>query len=212
MMEEIGKGKSYMNTVELVNPLDFFRDQVCNATQSLKLQLDGDIEFYLVNLLCDFINPAHMNIDEGMTVLDTPLALMLKKALESTPDIQIKVYKRLGDTSLYFAGYFQDYFNRKTYDVSYFIDMGAAAYGQTSALMRSHKNDTHFSKIYLSLSQEFHKLVNIVAEVSESTPLARKRDLLTTYDRWQQTHSEKLRRILEEGGIIPVPLNNKDPQ
>jgi len=80
-----------MNTVELVSPLDFFRDQVTNAAQSLKLQLNDDIEFYLVNLLCEFINPAQLNIDEDMAVLDTPLALMLNKALESSPDPQIKV-------------------------------------------------------------------------------------------------------------------------
>lgn len=90
--------------------------------------------------------------------------------------------------------------------------MGAAAYGQTSALMRSHKNDSHFSKIYLSMAQDFRSLVNIVAEVSDSTPLSKDRDLLTTYTRWQQTQSSKLRRILEEEGIIPVPLSNKDPQ
>jgi hypothetical protein len=103
-----------MNTVEILSPQDFFRDQVTNAAQSLKLQLNDDIEFYLVNLLCEFINPAQLNIDDDMAVLDTPLAFMLKKAVESSPDIQIKVYKRLGDTSLYFAGYFQDFFNRKT--------------------------------------------------------------------------------------------------
>jgi len=201
-----------MNTVEIQSPLDFFRDQVTNAAQSLHLHLNDDIEFYLVNLLCEFINPAQLNIDEDMTVLDTPLAFMLKKAIESTPDIQIKVYKRLGDTSLYFAGYFQDYFARKTFDVSYYINMGAAAYNQTSTLMRTHKNDSHFSKVYLSMAQDFRSLVNLVAEVSESTPLARKRDLLTTYNRWQHTQSGTLRKILEEEGINPIPFPNKDPQ
>jgi hypothetical protein len=201
-----------MNTVELVSPLDFFRDQVTNAAQSLKLQLNDDIEFYLVNLLCEFINPAQLSIDEDMAVLDTPLALMLKKALESSPDTQIKVYKRLGDTSLYLAGYFQDYFNRKTFDVGYYINMGAAAYNQTSTLMRTHKNDSHFSKVYLSMAQDFRSLVNLVAEISESTPLASKRDLLTTYTRWQHTQSGKLRKILENEGITPIALLNKDPQ
>jgi hypothetical protein len=201
-----------MNTVEIQSPVDFFRDQVTNAAQSLQLRLNDDIEFYLVNLLCEFINPAQLNIDEDMAVLDTPLAFMLKKAIESTPDIQIKVYKRLGDTSLYFAGYFQDYFARKSFDVSYYINMGAAAYNQTSTLMRTHKNDRHFSQVYLSMAQDFRSLVNLVAEVSESTPLARNRDLLTTYNRWQHTQSGTLRKILEEEGINPVPFPNKDPQ
>ncbi len=39
-----------MNTVELVSPLDFFRDQVTNAAQSLKPHLYDDIKFTHDNL------------------------------------------------------------------------------------------------------------------------------------------------------------------
>lgn len=201
-----------MTTVEIVSPAAYFRDRVNSASQTLKLELDGEIEFYLVNLLCEFINPAQLALDSNMDVLDTPLALMLKKALESTPDMQIKVYKRLGDTSLYFAGFFPDFFHRKSYDLGYYIEMGAAAYEQTSALMRSHKNDRHFSKIYSGLAQDFHKLVSIVSEIAESKPVTQDRDLLATYMRWQHTQSETLRRVLEEEGIIPLQSQNKDPQ
>lgn len=200
-----------MNTVELVSPRDYFRNQVSAATQSLKVQINDELEFYLVNLLCDFINPSLIAIDDEMPILDTPLAFMLKKALESSPDTQIKVYKRLGDASLYFAGYFQESFHRKTVDLSYYINMGAAAYERTAGLMRSHRNDPHFHSIYMNLAQEFHKLVSIVAEVSDSTPLPQTRDLLATYEKWQQTQSHKLRKILEEGGILPsrLPKDNQ---
>lgn len=201
-----------MSELALLKPIDFFRDQVCSAAESLRLELEDELEFYLVNLLCDFINPAQLQIDETMDVLGTPLAFMLKKALESGPDTQIKVYKRLGDTSLYFAGYFQDYFNRRTYDAGYYIAMGAAAYEKTSLLMRNHKNDPHFAQIYSGLSQEFRKLVAILSAVSESAIPLSKRDLLATYTRWQQTQSESLRKILEEQGIPLPPHIVKDQQ
>ncbi|MCX6128859.1 MAG: hypothetical protein NTX25_07320, partial [Proteobacteria bacterium] len=151
-------------------------------------------------------------IDESMDILATPLALMLKKAIESSPDMQIKVYKRLGDTSLYLAGYFPAYFNRKTYDLAYYIDMGTAAYEQTSALMRAHKNDRHFSKVYSGLAQDFHKLVNIITELSESTPVTQDQDLIMAYKRWQSNKSGTLRRVLAEEGIKPIPSKDKASQ
>ncbi len=201
-----------MGDVSLLSPRDFFREQICTAASDLRMELDEHLEFYLVNLLCEFINPAQLQIDESMDVLDTPLALILKKALESTPSTQIKVYKRLGDTSLYVAGYFQDFFNRRTYDADYYIAMGVAAYERTSVLMRNHRNDVHFASIYAELSQEFRKLVAIIGNVSESISPARPRDLISTFTRWQQTPSEKLRKELEELGLsLPRTLAKDTP-
>jgi len=197
-----------MSTLTLLSPQDFFRTQVCAASKSLQIELSHEIEFYLVNLLCEFINPSQLAIDEE-NVLDTPLALLLKKALESSPDTQIKVLKRLGDTSLYLSGYFQDCFKRKAVDVSYYIDMGSNAYGHTAQLMRSYKHDSHFSKIYTTLSLEFRTLVALISEIAESLMVSRSEDLLDTYIKWQNTQSIKLRKSLEDRGVLPVLFTTK---
>jgi hypothetical protein len=197
-----------MSNLTLLSPQDFFRTQVCAASKSLQIDLDSDIEFYLVNLLCEFINPSQLAIDSE-SVLDTPLALILKKALESSPDNQIKVMKRLGDTSLYVSGYFQDCFKRKAVDVSYYIDMGSNAYGHTAQLMRSYKGDSHFSKIYTTLSQEFRTLVALITEIAETLLVSRNDDLLDTYIKWQNTQSVKLRKALEDRGVQPVLFSSK---
>jgi len=197
-----------MSTLTLLSPQDFFRTQVCAASKSLQLELSNDIEFYLVNLLCEFINPSHLALDNE-NVLDTPLALILKKALESSPDNQIKVMKRLGDTSLYVSGYFQDCFKRKAVDVNYYIDMGSNAYGHIAQLMRSYKSDSHFSKIYTTLSLEFRNLVALITEIAETLLVSRNDDLLDTYIKWQNTQSVKLRKVLEDRGVVPVLFSNK---
>jgi hypothetical protein len=200
-----------MSQLALLNPQDFFRTQVCEASKSLSITLPSEIEFYLVNLLCEFINPNAMSVDEE-NVLDKPLALMLAKAMESSPDGQIKRLKRLGDTSLYVSGYFQDCFKRKTVDISYYIDMGSVAYDQTAQLMKSYKNDTHFSNIYRLLAQEFRRLVAVITEISETLLLSRSDDLLNTYVKWQNTQSLRLRKVLEERGVLPTLLNTKISQ
>ncbi|RZA10560.1 MAG: hypothetical protein EOP10_34560 [Proteobacteria bacterium] len=197
-----------MSQLSLLSPQDFFRTQVCEASKALAITLPSDIEFYLVNLLCEYIHPTAMTLDEE-NVLDKPLALMLAKAMESSPDHQIKALKRLGDTSLYVSGYFQDCFKRKAVDISYYIDMGSVAYGHTAQLMKTYKNDNHFSQIFSLLSQEFKNLVAVITEVAETLLLSRSDDLLNTYIKWQNTQSVKLRRILEERGVSPVLFSTK---
>lgn len=197
-----------MSQLSLLSPQDFFRTQVCEASKALAITLPSDIEFYLVNLLCEYIHPTAMTLDEE-NVLDKPLALMLAKAMESSPDHQIKALKRLGDTSLYVSGYFQDCFKRKAVDVSYYIDMGSVAYGHTAQLMKTYKHDNHFSQIFSLLSQEFKNLVAVITEVAEALLLSRSDDLLNIYIKWQNTQSVKLRKILEERGVSPVLFNNK---
>ncbi|MFW7378145.1 MAG: hypothetical protein ACOH5I_05010 [Oligoflexus sp.] len=197
-----------MSIVELVHPADYFRSKVNSAASALNLQLKDEVEFYLVNLLCEFIQPQQLAVDE-IDLLDTPLALIYKKAIESSPDMQIKIYKRLGDTSLYIAGYFQDSLNRKTVGAGYYISMGATAYDKISNIMRDRHGETNFTRVYAELAKEFKNLVNLVTEVSEDVPGDAHRNLLAIYERWHRTGSEKLRKILEDQGISPVPLSNK---
>ncbi|NRA64353.1 MAG: hypothetical protein HRU19_07705 [Pseudobacteriovorax sp.] len=158
-----------MTFVEFLNPNDFFQSRIENAASKLKIPLNEDIEFYLVNLLCEFINPQNMTIDE-INLMDTPLALIYKKAVESGPNDQLKVYKKLGDFSLYVAGYFQDSLNRKTVNTNYYISMGSSAYQSASRLMRSRHNDYHFMKMYQGLANEFGKLVAIITHVAGALP------------------------------------------
>jgi len=116
----------------------------------------------------------------------------------------------MGDTSLYVDGYFQDYFNRKTFDIDYYINMGQSAYENLSSLMKKRYADEHFASVYHSLSERFNTLVDVVAEISDSPGNNRADDnLLAIYDRWNQTKSERLRRILEEAGIEPIETTRK---
>lgn len=191
----------------LATPQEFFHEKVTHATSSLEIKLDEQLEFYVVNLLCEFVTPEKLNQNLGkdVDVLDTPLALFLKQAMEASPSDQLKLYKRLGDTSLYFAGFFQEFFNRKSYDIDYYISMGQTAYRSVSTIMRDRHRDDHFKEMYFKLSDRFPDLVEIVAEVSDVPAGDRPVDILAVYDRWNKTHSTRLLRSLERAGIKPIP-------
>lgn len=200
------------NLIAMVKPQEYFKDRVSTAADTLQVGLDDQLEFYLVNLLCEFISPERAANGEPVDILDTPLALMLKRAMEASPDERFRILKRLGDTSLYFAGFFQDYFNRKTFDITYYISMGTSAYQNISALVRQRHGGDQFSEMYRELADEFETLVEIVAQVSDDQPIQKDVNILATYDRWTKTNSERLRKILVKQGIAPVPSNTKTKQ
>ena len=191
----------------MATPQEYFHEQVTQARSSLSIKIDEQLEFYVVNLLCEFVNPEKLNQSLGtdVDIMDTPLALIMKQAMEAPPFDQVKIYKRLGDTSLYFAGFFQESFNRKTYDIDYYISMGQNAYTSVSTIMRDRMRDEHFMEMYGKLAERLPDLVEIVAEVSGPAPVGEPADLVALYDRWTRTHSDRLRRALEKAGIKPIP-------
>ncbi len=196
----------------MVGPQEFFREKVTAALANQKVKIDDDVEFYLVNLLCEFIVPNKLDTLNGeLKALETPLALMMKQAMESPPQQQVRIFKYLGDTSLYFAGFFQDYFNRKCFDISYYITLGSSAYTSVSALMRD-QHDDQFTHMYGRLAEKFHSLVDVVAEVSETPDQPKPMDILAIYDRWTRTQSDRLRKMLHKAGIQPVPVPIREKQ
>jgi hypothetical protein len=192
----------------IVNPVEYFRSEVTRASSTLKVALGDDLEFYVVNLLVEFIDPSKISEAIGeQTVLDTPLVAMLQKASEvARPEQKAKIFKSLGDTSLYVAGFFQDFFNRKTFDISYYITMGSSAYDNVSTLMDRR------GAIYSELSGNFSKLVDVMAEVASVSTKESNQNILAIYDRWTKYQSTRLRRILENAGIDPIPVNTKIAQ
>ncbi|SME89626.1 hypothetical protein [Pseudobacteriovorax antillogorgiicola] len=199
-----------MSVVDLVKPNDFFRDKVGDAVDGLNIDLDADLEFYLVNLLCEFIQPQNLILGD-IDLLDTPLALIYKEALESSPQMQLKVYKKLGDISLYIAGYFQASLSRKTVGPGYYISMGSSAYQKMSSIMQRRYNELHFTEMYSNLSREFKTLVSVVTRIAGDLPIEN-HNLLKIYEKWCDTQSTTLKTFLENEGLSPDSVSFKKIQ
>ena len=197
----------------VVKPQEFFREKVTEAMTNQKIKVNDDIEFYVVNLLCEFIAPGKLDTVTGeLNALETPLAVMLMQAMEAPPAQQLRIYKYLGDTSLYIAGFFQDYFNRKAFDIGYYMSVGASAYDNVSTIFRDHHGDDHFAAMFHDLAEKFNKLVDVVAEVSEQPGTDRPVDILAVYDRWTRSNSDRLRKILHNVGITPIMTPFREKQ
>ena len=110
-------------------PAEFFRELVESALNRQHLQAGDLTEYYIVNLLCQYVRlDARAESDEHAQ----PLAFRLATALESGGSEQRARLRSLGDFSLFMSGFFADSFRRRSIDVDYYKSMGEYAYGSLS--------------------------------------------------------------------------------
>ncbi len=195
----------------LETPQQFFKERVDEAKLSASVPLTLDVEFYLVNLLCEFINPSKINLaisgndsSNEKHFMNRPLAFILQDAQQAPDHERLEKLRRLGDISLYISGFFQDYFNRKTFDVSYYVDLGSTAYEQVANLKKAKQSsDSSQSLVFGEMAREFSSLVNLIANIAESfNPAAQ--DTLAIYEKWIHLESKRHAQSLLDRGIIPV--------
>lgn len=194
----------------VTQPQEYFRELVLEALGNQKLSTQPETEFYLVNLMNEFMTTDRLyGRDEAGAVRQDSLALMVKEAFEQpVPHAQSVLFRHIGDVSLYVAGFFQDSLNRKLVDVDYYIDMGGAAYQQVA----NRAEEDLRKALYLELAEKFGALVEVLAEVSDMTSQRSQKDILRIYEIWVKTKSERAAKALQEAGILPNANIKKDFQ
>ena len=201
-------GKSSLTLVS--QPQAYFHELVTDALHRQHVTTQPETEFYLVNLLNQFMTTDRLYARDGQgAVREEPLALMLKEALEQpAAQAQSAMFRHVGDVSLYVAGYFQESLNRKLVDVDYYIGMGGTAYTQVAA-----RSEEEMKKaLYLELAEKFGRFVEVLAEVSDKTTPRTEKDLLRLYEVWVRTRSERAAKALQEAGILPNETIKIDDQ
>lgn len=191
-------------------PQDYFRELVTDALGHQNVTTQPETEYYLVNLLNQFMTTDRLYPRDGQGgIREEPLALMVKDALEaSDPLTQSAIFRHLGDVSLYVAGFFQDSLSRKLVDVDYYIGMGGSAYQQVAA----RSDEETLRGLYLELAAKFARLVDVLAEVGDKTSLRTEKDLLRMYELWVRTRSDRAAKALHDAGILPNDTIKKDWQ
>jgi hypothetical protein len=80
----------------LMSPSEFFHSKITEASRHLKVDLEEHVEFYLVNLLTRFVASSTVAGDgeDFDDMLSTPLAFMLRRAIEAPSEKQPHLYRR----------------------------------------------------------------------------------------------------------------------
>ncbi len=191
--------------VAVANLREFFRDHLHGVLERQHLAVDDQTEHYVVNLLTLFArsDALYEQTPEGRRL--KPLVVMLAEALEarSTGD-RHRGLQRLGDVSLFVAGFFAHSFARKLIDIDYHIAIGGRAY-RTLAEALGRGRSPVLAQVFAELAEKFQPLVDTLNDVSESSYRHTDEDILRLYELWLKTGSRRSYRILRRLGVNPAP-------
>jgi hypothetical protein len=177
-------------------PTEYFKELVESAVSRQQIRANELTTYYLVDLLCRFVRPDQRipyGDDQG-----EPLALRLRRALDSGGLEQRARLRNLGDFSLFMSGFFSDSFCRRAVDVDYYVSMGEYAYGSLSR-----READAFGEVFSELARKFVAYMDVLSDVSEHSGVRSSTDVLRLYEKWLRTGSPRDGQRLVDRGILP---------
>jgi len=189
----------------VANLREFFRDTLREALLRQRLCVEDQTEHYVVNLLTLFARSEALyeNTPEGLRL--KPLVAMLCEAFEApanTPE-RNRSLQRLGDVSLFVAGFFAQGFATKLIDIDYHIAMGGRAYG-TLAQTTARGSGRALAAVFAELSEKFQPMVDALQEVCEGPAAPSDGNILRLYEIWLKTGSARCYAQLKRLGVDPT--------
>jgi hypothetical protein len=200
MMDQAQSGR----VVAVNNLTEYFREALHSALAHQHVAVEDQTEQYVVNMLTLFARAEqlHASMPEGRRL--TPLALLLAAAVEApTAAEREQALQRLGDVSLFMAGFFAHGFARRLVDVDYHIAMGGCAYSTLASSM-AHGRRRALSQVFAELASKFQPLVDALGEISDTARVWSQSDVLRLYEMWLKSGSARARRLLGNLGITPM--------
>ncbi len=180
---------------------EFFRLMVGEVVKRQRVTIEEITEFYVVNLLSDYAQAERLFDASVDGRRDTePLALLYHRALQQERDERVRTLRRLGDVSLYTAGFFQPSLQDRVVGPDYYMQMGRNAYAAVAEL----SSGSSFSAVYQELGLKFASLVEVLEEISARGQVATGPEgQLRVFERWQRSGNERLEVVLLEAGMLP---------
>lgn len=188
----------------VANLKEFFKDALHGALESQRLSVEDQTEHYVVNLLTLFARSEALFDHTPQGARLKPLVLMLSEALEArSADDRNRNLQRLGDVSLFVAGFFARSFARKLIDIDYHIAMGGRAYGALAEAMSRGKGRV-LGLVFAELSAKFQPMVDALNELADTAYTPSDKDILRLYEIWLKTGSRRSYALLKRLGVDPT--------
>jgi len=187
------------------NLRDYFRESVDAAIKHQGVCVDPHASHYVVNLLTLFSRSEELYEDHGETYGIKPLALMMVDAADApTSADRNDSLQRIGDVSLFIAGFFSAGLASQMVDLDYYINMGGTAYGSLSDEIRGTLRGRALAGVYRELAHKFQVVVDVLNEVRDGVGESSDVDLLRTYEVWLKTGSKRAAKMLKKNGVVPL--------
>jgi hypothetical protein len=200
-MDEAGRNATVITVTSL---REYFREALHGALVHQHVAVEGETEQYVVNLLTLFARAEHVHGGEPGTRFP-PLARLFAQAADSAGEARAHALQRLGDLSLFLAGFFAHGFARSLVDIDYHVAMGGRAYGALAESLARGRRRV-LGQVYAELASKFMPMVDALSEVSDSGRVYSGADILRFYEIWLHTGSQRARAQLGKLGVQPTPV------
>lgn len=195
-----------MQVLAVGNLREYFHDALQGALAHQHVAVEDQTEQYVVNLLTLFARSEQLFEPSAEGLRIKPLVQMLSDALEApTPQERERGLQRLGDVSLFIAGFFAHSFARKLVDIDYHIAMGGRAYGVLAGGLCRGRRQV-LGRVFAELAAKFLPLVDALNEISDTARRYTQADVLRLYELWLKTGSPRARQLLRGLGIEAAPV------
>jgi hypothetical protein len=186
------------------NLTEFFRDGFTKALANQHVTLDEHTSHYVVSLLVLYsrTEASHADMRPGQRWVSLAELLAQASAAASAAEREV-LLQRLGDFSLFVAGFFAHGFGRRLVDVDYHIAMGGRAYG-TLAAARIRGPRRTLCGVFGELARKFQPVVDAIGEVGDAARVWGPNDVLRLYELWLKTGSSRAHGLLRQLGVVPV--------
>jgi hypothetical protein len=183
---------------------EFFKNSVTRAMARQRVKAADLTAYYVVNLLTLFGRSEQLFDREDGSVGLKPLAAVLAQAV-ATERAEERRYalQRIGDVSLFVAGFLGESLARRLVGIDYYVQMGGSAYSSLAESVRGSARGRALSGVFGELAEKFRDFVDVLGEVRDAAHGNRDQDVLHLYELWLTTGSRRAARLLRRAGIEP---------
>jgi hypothetical protein len=163
---------------------------VNEAQNAADTRLDEDLESYLVFLLMRFVGQPQLT--------SRVLALEYLEGLLAMGRQRRERLRDVGDVCLLYSGLFPQMATRRRVRISYYVDLGRAAYRELGQKLES-------GRFYVHLAQAFVSLMDVMQAMRALQNRGPALHPLEAFELWEDTGSASARRTLRAfTGGLPV--------
>lgn len=157
-----------------------WHDIIHHAEETCAINLNEELESYLVFLLIRYIDKPEL--------IKQIIATQFLTAIQSGPAKREQTLRAVGDQCLLFTGLFPRMAEKRLLKLSYFVQMGQAAYIGLSMK----QND-----LYGALAEQFVSLMDILQSIRQYNNCP---DLLPlqAFEQWHDTGSQRALKVLKQ--------------
>ena len=185
---------------------EYFRDALHGALLHQQVAVEDQTEQYVVNMLTLFARTEQLHAGVTAGPRMPPLVPLFNASLEAaTAAERESALQRLGDISLFIAGFFAHGFARRLVDIDYHIAMGGRAYGTLAESLGRSRRQV-LARVYAELAVKFQPLVDALGEIADSARVYSHKDVLRLYEIWLRTGSARAHKLLGSLGVEPTPV------